>query len=338
MPGKYEAEVAALLEQGTEFWWPFFHRQYMGSAEGRIRRAYMDLAKPPFYPRVFEAADIKPDETVLDIGCGDGTDIICLHERGHRGRVVGMETPVPENAEITDNKINHIELKLQEAGVENYELKTGYAEELDFENEFDVIWAANVLQECFDIDRALDKIFRALKPGGKLIATTNHIDNKPIHHSILAQKAPKIGGVAPKPLSSRFNSVTGPIIMARHRHQFRLTHSVIQQGERNLRLTEEELPVLLASLSTYWNDIMPAGMSEGAHISRDELVDFTYLKMTQRGEILKEVEEEMLAAINASPDKAVYETIKRVAYIYKKRSKPAHFIMRSAATIKERSL
>lgn len=330
MPGKYEAEVAALEERGIDIWLPFFHRQYEGAMEGRIRRQYMDLAKPPFYPRVLEVSDIKPDETVLDLGCGDGSDIINLRNSGHRGKIVGMETPVSENSEATNNKIHLITQNVRLEGFDNFEIRTGYAEEMDFPDEtFDTVWAANVLQECYDIDRALDKIFRVLKPEGKLIAVTNHIDNKPLHHAILKKMAENIGGSAPLPLSSRFNSVTGPKIMARHRHQFSLEHTVIQRGRKNLRLTEENIPYLIASLSSYWYDIKPAKVADGSEINKDELTDFMYLLHSRHEEVLDGVRQEVLSSINATPDKAVYETIKRVAYLYRKRPKAAHFIMKN---------
>jgi ubiquinone/menaquinone biosynthesis C-methylase UbiE len=330
MAGKYENEIAALTEQGIDIWRPFFHRQYEGGFEGRIRRQYMDLAQPPFYPKILEVIGIRSDETILDLGCGDGTDIVNLRASGHQGRIVGMETPVSEDRDGTENKIELINQTVTKAGYEEPEIKIAYAEELVFEEEtFDTIWAANVLQEVSDVDRVLDNVFRWLKPGGKLVAVTNHKDNKPFHHGKLDSMAQSIGGIAPRPRSSKFNSVSGPKVMARHRHQFRKEHEVIQRGRKNLKLTEEELPILLASLSTYWNDIWPVGILEGRDISRGELIDFLYLKKSRKLEVLEEVEEEIRSAINASPHKAVYETIKRVALLYRKRSKASHYVLNS---------
>jgi SAM-dependent methyltransferase len=332
MAGKYENEVAGLAEKSFDIWRPFFHRQYETGTEGGMRRAYMELAKPPFYPKIFEVVNIKPEETVLDAGCGDGTDMIYLHEEGHTGLMVGLETPVSENREATENKFHYIRQRLATGGIKkgpvaNAELKAGYAEEMDFADEsFDTILAANTLQECYDIDTVLDQFFRVLRPGGKLIIVTNHVENKPLHHGILREKAEKIDGQAPLPHSHRFNSVTGPIIMSRHQHQFRFRHEVIQQGINNLRLTEQEVPYLLASLSTYWPDIKPKNAET---ITKDGLMHFLYQLQSRRVELIREVEEEVLAKINASPDKAIYETIKRVCYFFNKRSKPEHLVMKS---------
>jgi ubiquinone/menaquinone biosynthesis C-methylase UbiE len=330
MNGKYKDELKALEDRGIDIWRPLFHRQYEGGFEGRIRRQYMDLARPAFYPKVFEKADIKPYETVLDLGCGDGFDIANLRASGHFGRIVGMETPVSENPDATEDKIELINHTVHKAGFSNFEVKIGYAEEMDFEDEtFDTVWAANVLQEVSDVDRVLDHIFRILKPGGKLISVTNHKDNKPLHHSILRGMAARVGAVPPTPFSSKFNSVTGPKVMARHRHQFRFEHEIIQQGRKNLRLTSDEVPYLLASLSTYWPDFMPEKINRGETITRDEMMDFLYLLQSQRESSLRQVEADVLAAIDASPSGAVYETIKRVAIKYRKRSKLGQVIFDS---------
>lgn len=332
MNGKSERleQVEELRQRGIDIWRPLFHRQYEGAFEGRIRRQYMDLARPEFYPVVFKIAHIMPHETVLDLGCGDGTDSINLHRAGHYGRVVGVETPVPDSAELTGIKIEHIMQKISAEGMTNFELELGYAEEIELPSEsFDTIYVANTLQHCYDIHKALNNIHRMLKPGGKLIAVTNHEENKPFHHEKLGTLASKVNGVPPKPHSSQFNSVTGPLIMEGHRHQFRLEHEIIQKGDRNLKLTIDKVPYLLASLSTYWNDIRPTTPHED--ITQDELIDFLIQLQEKKSGTLRDIENEVMDAISASPEKAIYETIKRVAYIYRKRSRPASALMKMAS-------
>lgn len=340
MDSKIEKQVNDLAAMGVDIWSPMFHRQYEGAFEGRIRRQYMDLARPPFYPVVFKRADIFPYERVFDLGCGDATDVINLRASGHRGDIVGLETPVPDNAELTETKIAHIEEKIRGEGITGFQLELGYAEEVDLPDEsFDTIWAANILQECYDIDKALNNIYRMLAPGGKLVIVTNHADNKPYHHGKLKDMAARINGVPPRPHSTKFNSVTGPLIMEKHGHQFRLEGEVIQRGADNLKLTEQELPVLLASLSTYWYDIRP-DINEN-DLTRDQLVEFLLQLHDKKTQVLREVEQEVLAEINANPERAVYETIKRVGYVYRKRSKVASHALRYAglveSKIKERS-
>lgn len=321
MNGKVNERTAGntSVEIDERLWRSLYHKQYATGIEGRIRREYMDLAKPDFYPKILEVANVHPYATVLDLGCGDGTDIVLMKQEGHKGLVVGVETPVPEDPEATEFKVERIEQNLEISGIERgrVELKIGYAEELDYPDEsFDVIWVANTLQHCFDIDRVLDNIFRMLKTGGKLVAVTNHVDNKPLHHGLLEEMAAKINGMAPEPFSSKFNSETGPKKMAAHRHQFRKTDDIVQKKQNNLRLTKEEIPHLLLSLSSYWSDIMPPNMRT---ISRDDLIEFLRIQQERRTEILEEIREDLENAIESSPHGAVYETIKRVAYVYEKR-------------------
>ena len=106
---------------------------------------------------------IETGETVLDIGCGAGTDLLLAARRtGPQGKVIGVDmTPaMRERAKAVAIK----------AGVwKSVDIRAGTAEKLPVEDaSVDVIISNGVINLSPDKRRAFQEIFRVLRPGGRL--------------------------------------------------------------------------------------------------------------------------------------------------------------------------
>ena len=108
-------------------------------------------------------SDVKRGDTVLDLGCGAGLDLLIAVEKvGEAGRVIGVDF----NGEM---------LLLAEKRVQSYpniELKHGRIEALPIEsNSIDWVISNCVINLSEDKQRAFDEIWRVLKPNGKMIVS-----------------------------------------------------------------------------------------------------------------------------------------------------------------------
>jgi arsenite methyltransferase len=106
---------------------------------------------------------IEPGETVLDIGCGAGMDLLLAARRaGPSGRAIGVD--------LTPSMLELAKRGALKAGMwENIEVRRGIAEELPVASEsVDVIISNGVLHLSPDKDRAFHEVYRVLRPGGRL--------------------------------------------------------------------------------------------------------------------------------------------------------------------------
>lgn len=106
---------------------------------------------------------IQAGETVLDIGCGAGTDLLLAAKRtGSAGRAIGVD--------MTPSMIERAKRAAIKAAVwEIVEIRRGTAEELPIESaSIDVVISNGVLNLSSDKIRAFDEIYRVLKPAGRL--------------------------------------------------------------------------------------------------------------------------------------------------------------------------
>lgn len=106
-------------------------------------------------------ANLKPGETVLDLGSGGGIDcFLAAKVVGHTGRVIGVD--------MTDNMLALANKNKAELGVDNVEFRKGEIEDLPVEdNSIDVIISNCVINLSTDKDAVFREAFRVLKPGAR---------------------------------------------------------------------------------------------------------------------------------------------------------------------------
>jgi arsenite methyltransferase len=105
--------------------------------------------------------ELKPGETVLDLGSGGGIDVLLSAKRvGPSGKAYGLD--------MTEDMLALARENQRTAGVENVEFLKGEIENIPLpDNSVDVVISNCVINLSADKDRVLHEAFRVLKPGGR---------------------------------------------------------------------------------------------------------------------------------------------------------------------------
>ena len=107
----------------------------------------------PFEP-LLDILNLPPGADVLDVGAGDGPLLSLLRERGHQGRVVGID-PAPGRGGLR-----------------------GTAEALPFpDDSFGTVLLVRVLAHLPNPSTALAEARRVLRPGGRLVVAAHGPDH-----------------------------------------------------------------------------------------------------------------------------------------------------------------
>ncbi|MFF4593154.1 class I SAM-dependent methyltransferase [Amycolatopsis sp. NPDC001319] len=124
-----------------------------------VLNTWGDFPADRFYDGLVESA-----QDVLDVGCGTGGMLHHARERGHRGRLVGLD---PDRAALARAR--------RRTDVEWWE---GTAAALRSEAEFDLVTMTGHAFQCLTTDEdlrcSLSAIGRALRPGGEFAFETRH--------------------------------------------------------------------------------------------------------------------------------------------------------------------
>jgi ubiquinone/menaquinone biosynthesis C-methylase UbiE len=118
------------------------------------------------YRRILGAANITPQDRVLDLGCGIGNILIALAERvefSHR----------PVGVDVSPDLIRIGEREIAQAGLwDRIELQVSPATRLPFEDgSFDVVLTSHVLKHLDDdaLLASFREVTRVLRPGGRFL-------------------------------------------------------------------------------------------------------------------------------------------------------------------------
>jgi ubiquinone/menaquinone biosynthesis C-methylase UbiE len=134
----------------------------------RIRDYYEDLweglageLEPPLLgPRLaFLRDEVRPGDQALDLGCGAGDFTAALVEAG--AQTTGADVA---EAALARARAAHPELDFRLVPIDG---------PLPFaDNEFDLVWASEVIEHVADTARWLSEVRRVLAPRGRLLITT----------------------------------------------------------------------------------------------------------------------------------------------------------------------
>ncbi len=103
-------------------------------------------------------------KSILEVGCGLGTDLVQFARAG--AAVTGVD--------LTPNSIDLVKKRFALAGLQGRALVAD-AENLPFSaGEFDVVYSFGVLHHTPDTQKAIDEVFRVLKPGGEAVIMLYH--------------------------------------------------------------------------------------------------------------------------------------------------------------------
>jgi len=135
------------------------------------------------------AAQVKPGETVLDLGSGAGFDaFIAAQAVGPEGKVIGVDMTPEMVAQARENATK--------AGVENVEFRHGFIEEMPVENDtVDVLISNCVINLSPDKPAVFREAFRVLRPGGR-VAVSDIVLTEPLPPAVAENMAAYVGCVA----------------------------------------------------------------------------------------------------------------------------------------------
>lgn len=190
---------------------------YSSAAGLAARQAIYQYQKPrtDFVAWTVERLGLRGEESVADIGCGNGRFITAICAAGHRGPVLGVdlsrgmlaEVDVPAGAQVT----------LVNADIQRLPLAS---------NAFDTVLCMQMLHHVPDIPAALAEAKRILAPGGTLVVGVNGADHLAEFDELVSE------------------AVT-PAQPAQRGHRFGLPQGLAVLKEHFSRVEQEDLPAQL---------------------------------------------------------------------------------------------
>lgn len=285
--------------------------QYPFFSNGRYRRAYMDMAGDITLHALLEV--VPPNSTTLDLGCGDGIDMINLHANGHSGLKIGLEQPVKGNPGATLRKFGYLTENLEKHGLSEARILVGDMHEIPLPDEsVDVLVAAAVLQHAKNVKRVLREIRRVAKNGARLVVVTNFQDNKPLHHRELQIAAKRLNGHV-QPFSAPFH-FDRALTLTTSQPGYEYVRDFVQgEYKNNLVLrTDEDIATLRLSVNTYRQSIKPNIDRSWSEKTKNEVIEkFEWDREHHWQPIMRDMVDRVTAIRDR--DGAVYETIHRGA-------------------------
>lgn len=133
----------------------------------RRNRERLGVTESPITERLISLSGVKPGDHVLDMACGTGDPAFTLADTvGSEGYVLGLD--------LSEEMIEASRTWAESQGIENVEFRT-IRSELDLGVEprtFDAVTCRHGLQFMPDPMAALQELRQAVKPGGRVAAST----------------------------------------------------------------------------------------------------------------------------------------------------------------------
>jgi len=138
-------------------------RRYFAAVAGRWDRMREDFFDETIADSIVKASGVKPDSTVVDVGCGTGFLTRRFAELAQNtGKIVGVDLSPSMLQVARDN--------LAKRGLpQSVDLRVGDAEDLPVEDGFaDAVVGNMILHHCPRPKQAISEMARVLKQGGRL--------------------------------------------------------------------------------------------------------------------------------------------------------------------------
>jgi SAM-dependent methyltransferase len=155
--------------------------QYATSANLGARQAIWRHG-PSLVDIVLELAELTGEETLADVGCGNGLFLAALRDRGHAGRLIGLDL----SAAMAGSTRSHAFTAVADA--QELPLADGAV---------DRALCVHMLFHVPDMSRAVAELRRVVRPGGVTVVTTNGPGHAREVTAFLAEATTQVTGVAP---------------------------------------------------------------------------------------------------------------------------------------------
>jgi len=151
-------------------------------------------------------ANLQPGETVLDLGCGAGIDVLLAAAQvGAQGHIYGLD--------MTEQMLELARMNAQEANAQNVSFIHGFLESIPLpDGSVDVVTSNCVINLCDDKSIVLKEAFRVLRAQGRFIVADIVIDSSTIEHRQAQTLGVILGctnGVLTKPEYSQLMDAAG---------------------------------------------------------------------------------------------------------------------------------
>lgn len=109
---------------------------------------------------------------ILDIGCGNAVSTIELAKHVPEGEIVAIEISPDMYSQALQN--------IKGSNITNINVINSDAFEINYENEFDAVFSNSAIHWIYNLEKMYNKIYKALKAGGKMIIQTALKENNPL--------------------------------------------------------------------------------------------------------------------------------------------------------------
>jgi SAM-dependent methyltransferase len=145
-------------------------------------------------------AEVKPGETILDLGSGAGIDVfLASRDTGPTGHVIGVD--------MTPSMVSRARANAAKGGFQNVEFRLGEIENLPVaDGAVDVIISNCVINLSPDKPRVFAEALRALRPGGRAVVS-DLVLVKPLPESVRNSVEAYVGCVAGASMKDEYLSM-----------------------------------------------------------------------------------------------------------------------------------